>query len=194
MADIDRIKGVRKVLQKTIQLRNEMKKNEDVVVYVGYTASYALAVHENVAMKWKGLPRDHRLWRTRSDGRIREKKTGRFSKAGKRGLYWDPQGKAQAKFLEEPARRLRKEIVKIIQTIYAKTRNLEKALVAGGLRLQRESQQLVPVDTGNLKNSAFTRVERGSRAKQLLGLRPLSISSSTRVASAGKTSRYRKKK
>jgi len=56
-------------------------------VRVGYTAFYALYVHEAVAMKLKGLPR------------------------GKgRGFFWDPQGKAQAKFLEEPARTLRPEL------------------------------------------------------------------------------------
>jgi hypothetical protein len=32
-----------------------------------------------------------------------------------------------------------------------------RGLYKGGLLLQRESQKVVPVDTGNLKNSAFTR-------------------------------------
>ncbi len=39
-------------------------------------------------------------------------------------------------------------------------RSLEEALLKSGLFLQRESQKLVPVDTGALKNSAFTRVEK----------------------------------
>jgi len=53
-------------------------------VIVGYTANYALFVHENTEMKWKGLPRS----------------------APHKGLYWDPQGRGQSKFLETPMRRL----------------------------------------------------------------------------------------
>jgi len=59
---------------------------------VGYTAAYALYVHENREMKLKGQPR--------SSGR---------------GNYWDPQGRGQSKFLEEPARRLRLKMRGIIQ-------------------------------------------------------------------------------
>lgn len=64
----------------------------ETVVSVGYTAFYALYVHEAVAMKLKGVPR-----------------------ASGRGLHWDPQGRAQAKFLEEPARRMAPELRKIIR-------------------------------------------------------------------------------
>ena len=60
-------------------------------VNVGYTASYALYVHEAVGMVLKGQPRPKG-----------------------RGFYWDPQGRAQAKFLEEPARRIAKELKAII--------------------------------------------------------------------------------
>lgn len=62
-------------------------------VFVGYTASYALHVHEQVAMKLKGLPR----------------------KAPSKGRYWDPQGRAQAKFLEEPARTLLPVLTDIVK-------------------------------------------------------------------------------
>jgi len=68
-------------------------KGFDTVVDVGYTASYAMYVHEQVAMKLKGQPRP-----------------------SGRGSFWDPQGKAQAKFLEEPARRLTPEMNRIIFT------------------------------------------------------------------------------
>lgn len=50
-------------------------------VTVGYTAAYALSVHEKTAMKLKGRPRPN-----------------------DRGKYWDPQGRAKAKFLEGPMR------------------------------------------------------------------------------------------
>lgn len=59
----------------------------DTVVIVGYTARYALYVHELVQMKLKGQPRPKG-----------------------RGKYWDPQGRGQAKFLEEPARRMANEL------------------------------------------------------------------------------------
>lgn len=62
------------------------------VVSVGYTARYALWVHESVGMVLKGQPRPK----------------------GK-GFYWDPQGQAQAKFLEEPMRRMAKELREIIK-------------------------------------------------------------------------------
>ena len=48
-------------------------------VNIGYTAFYAIFVHENVKMSWKGNPRESGI-----------------------GVYWGPRG--QAKFLERPAR------------------------------------------------------------------------------------------
>lgn len=66
----------------------------DTEVSVGYTASYAIFVHEAVGMVLAGQPRRGK---------------------GAKGRYWDPQGKAQAKFLEEPSRRLAPELRKIIQ-------------------------------------------------------------------------------
>lgn len=59
---------------------------------VGYSASYALYVHEAVGMVLQGQPRP-----------------------GGRGRYWDPQGQAQAKFLEEPSRRLAPRLRNIIR-------------------------------------------------------------------------------
>lgn len=61
------------------------------VVTVGYTAKYALYVHEQVGMRLKGLPRRG----TRTDGTLRK------------GYYWSPQG-SMAKFLEIPARNVTK--------------------------------------------------------------------------------------
>lgn len=63
-------------------------------VNVGYTASYAPYVHEAVGMKLKGLPR---------------------MGEGSKGHYWDPQGRAQAKFLEEPFRRLEPKLIAIVK-------------------------------------------------------------------------------
>jgi hypothetical protein len=68
-------------------------KGFDTAVSVGYTAGYALYVHEAVGMVLKGQARS----------------------APSKGRYWDPQGRAQAKFLEEPARRLAPDLTRIVQ-------------------------------------------------------------------------------
>lgn len=65
----------------------------------------------------------------------------------------------QAKYLEEPARTLQVQIRQTINSALAAGASLDEALYAGGLYLQGESQKLVPVDTGFLRNSAFTLVE-----------------------------------
>lgn len=62
----------------------------------------------------------------------------------------------EAKFLENAFKRLRKDTVRIVSTVYAKTRSLTKGLLVAGLGIQREAQKATPVDTGALKNSAFT--------------------------------------
>lgn len=70
------------------------KSGFDTVVEVGYTAAYAVFVHEAVAMKLRGLPRK--------------------PSPPHKGRYWDPQGQARAKFLEEPLRRLSPQMLAII--------------------------------------------------------------------------------
>jgi hypothetical protein len=61
------------------------------VVEVGYTAAYAIYVHEAIAMKLKGQPRKSGL-----------------------GNYWDPPGRGQAKFLEAPFRSKRDDLRAIV--------------------------------------------------------------------------------
>lgn len=134
---IGKIFGLQKLLSKFKQLKKEAKRQTLTTVIVGYTAAYAIYVHERVEMKLKGQPR----------------------RKPSKGKYWDPQGRAQAKFLEEPARTLQPELARIVVEVYKTTGSMEQALLAAGLRLQRESMMKVPVDTGNLKNSAFTRKE-----------------------------------
>ena len=132
-----KIEGVDKLKSQMLALAGQSKREDDVSVIVGYTAAYALHVHENIEMAGAGMPR----------------------KPPGRGLYWDPQGRAQAKFLEAPARMYRERIKQIALDTYAKSKNLSQSLLMAGLYLQRESMLLVPVDTGNLKGSAFTRKE-----------------------------------
>tara|TARA_R110000824_G_scaffold5196_7_gene24126 strand:+ start:466 stop:873 length:408 start_codon:yes stop_codon:yes gene_type:complete len=132
MANIPKIKGIDKLLG-TLRAKQKVGKNK-VSVIVGYSAAYAVYVHENKEMKWAGQPR-----------------LGK-----KKGSYWDPQGVGQSKFLERPAREFRGEFIKIIRNTIKKGGTLLQGLYVAGLFLQRKSQQIVPVDLGNLKASAFT--------------------------------------
>ncbi len=110
-------------------------KDNGAVVAVGYTAAYALYVHENMEQKLLGQPRPSGL-----------------------GTYWSPNG--QPKFLEGPARELRPELAAIVKQALSQGKTMAQALLLAGLRLQRESQQRVPVEYGNLRASAFTRLEQ----------------------------------
>ena len=87
----------------TGQLKNSAftRRTGPLEVRVGYTAAYALYVHENVEMKLKGQPRP-----LTSDGTSQ-------------GRYWDPQGRGQAKFLENA---YRENLAKI------------RSIIAGGSR------------------------------------------------------------
>ena len=136
-----KIKGMRSLLRKLEKLERAANRKHTGDVVVGYEANYALHVHENMEMKLKG-----------------QKRGGKKSKKSK-GRYWDPQGKAQAKFLEQPAREMQDEMAAIVVQATKGGATLQQALILAGLRLQAVSQKLVPVDTGNLKASAFTEKE-----------------------------------
>lgn len=60
------------------------------------------------------------------------------------------------KFLELPARRLKYDLAALAKNVYQQKKSLRAGLFAAGLRLQRESQKIVPIDTGALKASAWT--------------------------------------
>lgn len=125
---------------------------------VGFTAAYALAVHEDVEMKLKGFSRDPRVRRIEMGGDP-AKARPRPRKREPKGRFWDPQGKGQAKFLEQPAREMQQLLAQEIMAGMAAKMTLAKSLMRAALLLQRAAQLLVPVDTSNLKNSAFTRLE-----------------------------------
>lgn len=65
-------------------------------VEVGFTAAYAPFVHENMEMKLKGKPRPRGGYKS------------------SQGRYWDPQGKAGPKFLQNAVNDNRGRIVQII--------------------------------------------------------------------------------
>ena len=114
MADIQNIKRLQRKLEK---LADRYRGGGTPSVVVGYTANYAVYVHERQA---RHAP----------------------------GKQW--------KFLEQPARELGKELGDLIARALQGGAKLLQALYTAGVRLQRESQQIVPVDTGNLRGSAFT--------------------------------------
>ena len=148
------ILGADKVVKKLAWLQKQSRKHNDVGVIVGYTAAYALYVHEAPGVL---------------KGKLRGAKRG--SKRGTyRGRFWDPQGRAIPKFLEKPFREMHDELIGAIFTItkklgIAKGNGLDIGLLNAGLLLQRVSQELVPVDLANLKGSAFTRLVRRNRGK-----------------------------
>ncbi len=83
---------------------------------------------------------------------------GQPRKPPKKGEYWGPKG--QAKFLEQPAREGSRQIAGMVRKALQMKMTMAQALLIAGLWLQRKAQLLVPVDTGNLKNSAFTRLDQ----------------------------------
>lgn len=133
-----KIEGLSNLITELRRKKEWARDTGDVSVSVGFTAHYAIYVHEAVGMVLRGLPR-------------RPPRTGN---------YWDPAGRGQAKFLEQPFRELAPVFKDIVVRLLDQGRTLEEALLMCGLRLQREAMLLVPVETGNLKASAFTRVEK----------------------------------
>jgi hypothetical protein len=114
------VENLANVLNAIRSLPEKYRQGKRPNVVVGYTAAYAVYVHEN-------LEAHH--------------------------------DNGQAKFLEQPARTMTRELTERIRADVKAGVSLQESLLAAGLLLQRESQKLVPVDTGNLRASAFTRIE-----------------------------------
>lgn len=143
-----KIEGLTKLIQQFGNKLDKARRDSGLSVIVGYTANYALIVHERIPGK-KG-PKRKKTKRKRAEDVGKKKGKGQQvrSQVG------------QPKFLEEPARTKAAEIGRVVATVTKATGSLEMGLIVGGQRLQRESQKLVPVVTGNLQGSAFTRVDR----------------------------------
>jgi hypothetical protein len=115
------ITDIKRLKNRLEQLTNKYTSTtETPTVVVGYTANYAVHVHER--------PAKH--------------------KPGK-----------QMKFLEQPARQLGDTLGGMVAEALKRGVKLLPALYLAGQRLQRESQDIVPVELGNLKGSAFTAKE-----------------------------------
>jgi hypothetical protein len=139
MPALTKIKGVENLVAKLRARAARAMRDTQASVLVGYSANYALWVHENMEQKLKGQPRPSGI-----------------------ATYWSPAGTGP-KFLERPARELGKPggvLAQIIRKAFQSGKaTMAQALVMAGLRLQRESQMLVPVEFGVLRASAFTRLE-----------------------------------
>jgi len=144
MANVLGIKNVKALIKKLERRRQKSITSDNGSVVVGYNAKYAVWVHEMIE-KHAGEPRTG----TREDGSKRK------------GKWWDPTGRGQPKYLEQPARELNNsgELARVIREAYTGKTDLLTAVAVGAQRIQRESQKLVPVDLGNLKGSAFVEKE-----------------------------------
>lgn len=129
-----KISGVRQVRDAIRKLEKQYGAEPRPSVVVGYASEYALYVHENMEMALEGEPRSSGI-----------------------GVYWGPHG--QSKFLEQPAREHGARMALIIRRAVKKKATMLEALYMAGLYLQRESMELVPVEHGNLRASAFTEKE-----------------------------------
>lgn len=149
MAEILRL---RELNNKLLRLIAQAQRNTKASVIVGFTAAYAIYVHE---------------MRPVTLGETVERKGRRADGSKSRGYYWDPQGKAGPKFLEWPAKELANDgtLFEIIYKALKAGKTMASALLLAALRIQRESQLRVPIDSGNLKQSAFTRVESGEEGE-----------------------------
>lgn len=119
-----------RLISKLGSRQREAVRSAGKQVRVGYSAPYALWIHENLEI-------DHEAH-------------------GCGG---------QAKFLEQPAREYRDEMASIVRkrVVARGDEDVVAAAVAGmleaGLRLKEVSQELVPVRTGFLRDSAFVFIE-----------------------------------
>lgn len=118
-----KVKGKEKLIRQLRARAEKVARESNVEARVSYGTTYAVPVHENLAI-------------------------------------YHPTG--QAKFLEEPFRRMLNDgtFKRIIHQHLKNGKTLAQAIYMAALMLQRESQLLVPVDTGALRNSARTVVVR----------------------------------
>lgn len=65
----------------------------------------------------------------------------------------------QAKYLEQAVRQQIDAIFSIVKRDLEKGNTMAQALLRAGIYLENESKKLVPVDTGELKRSAYTTLE-----------------------------------
>lgn len=128
--------------------RESMRKNNGNVV-VGYTASYAVYVHENLeAAHGEAFNAKHAA----------EIAAGAGRKKGERRVMSRGAGQ-QAKFLEQPAREHSTTIAQMVVNGMKNGASLMKSLLGAGHFLLAKSREIVPWQTGNLYRSGFVEEE-----------------------------------
>lgn len=148
-----RVTNIRRLAKKLASLEKKSREQHDVSVVVGYDAAYAIFVHEDLEAA-HGSAYNQKYAEEIAAGKT---KSGRKKRGWKGKTSRGPN--QQAKFLEKPAREMAKELGSMIGSAMQRGMTMLNALLAAGLRLQRESQAIVPVDLGNLRGSAFTEKE-----------------------------------
>lgn len=141
-----KVEGLSKLLEGLAKRASRAKAAVNVEVTVGYSAPYALFVHEDVEMVLLGKPRPSGI-----------------------GGYWDAfSGRGNAKFLEGPARRLRRELCETVKAVIKRgskgLHTYPEELIGDGLKaagelLLSESRKEVPYEYGDLYNSGFVKVD-----------------------------------
>lgn len=171
MAKVERVEDVK------LAIDSLLKKSGGKVcsVIVGYTANYAIHVHEDLTARHGAAfnaayitQKDQIIKSGKNKGKVKRVEVW-TAEAIRRGYNKNELGKEikartrgenqVAKYLETPARKHKSELAAIAQTTLQSGKTVRESLIMAGLRLMRESQLIVPVDTGNLKNSAFIRDE-----------------------------------
>lgn len=118
---VDGVERLMRLLRKRLVKVRTAKPTLDV----GYTAPYAIYVHED-------LTANH------------------------------PNG-GQAKYLEQPAREMANELGGLIRARVKTGVPMEEALYEAGEKLLDRSKELVPIDTGYLRDSGYVRLINGSK-------------------------------
>lgn len=125
-----KVEGVPQLLAKFQDRRRRAGGNSEAKV--GFKAKYAMYVHESLGMKLAGQRRSSGI-----------------------GRYWDPQGRAQPRFLTKAMRKLRPEMQDTIKRTLKRGLTLWQALTLHATRVLKEAQKMVPVETGKLKASGY---------------------------------------
>ena len=126
------VEGVDKLTSKLERLAKA--HDPRVRLTVGYKSPYAVYVHENREMILEGEPRPSGI-----------------------GVYWGPRGRAG--FLLDVFREMSRDLFIFGKSQLQRGITLKTALYWIGRRLIKESQRNVPVEYGDLHDSAFVEVE-----------------------------------
>lgn len=115
-----KVEGVPKLIARLRARSSYYGSKPQVAAVVGYSAPYALMVHERLDVQHNN---------------------------------------GQAKFLEQPALMYRDMLAMQIERDLRQGKEMQQAVLGAAETLKLLSQDLVPVDTGTLRDSAFARVE-----------------------------------